>query len=85
MTTMTATEAKTKFGELESQVRTGPVRVTKSGRDTMVILSAEEYDRLIELEDRLWGERALEATRNQKSLGVGATAKWLEQLVERAS
>lgn len=82
MTTMTATEVKKRFGELGDQLRSGPIRVTKSGRDTMVILSAEDFDRLTELEDRVWGERALEAVRSQKPLGVEATARWIESLVE---
>ena len=82
MTTMTATEVKNKFGELGDQLRSGPIRVTKSGRDTMVIVSAEQFDRLMEMEDRLWGEQALEVVRTQKTLGVEATAQWIENLVE---
>jgi antitoxin Phd len=84
MTTMTATEVKKRFGELGDQVRSGPIRVTKSGRDAMVIVSADEYDRLTEMEDRLWGERALEVVRSGKPLGLEATAQWIQNLVEKA-
>jgi len=82
MTTMTATEAKTRFGDLADQVRSGPIRVTRSGRDAMVIMSAEEFDRLVEIEDRYWGEQALAVVREQKPLGVEKSAKWLESAVQ---
>lgn len=83
MISMTATEVKNRFGELADQIRSGPIRVTKSGRDTMVIVSAEEFDRLSEIEDRVWGQRALEVVHTQKPLGVEATAQWIESLVEK--
>ena len=82
MTSMTATEAKNKFGELADQARSGPIAVTRSGRPVMVILSAEEFDHLAEIEDRYWGERALDTIRTQKPLGVEATAQWLEEVIE---
>jgi len=82
MTTMTATEVKNRFGELGDQLRSGPIRVTKSGRAAMVIVAADEFDRLKQLEDRVWGERALEVIRTEKPLGVKETAKWLATLIE---
>lgn len=83
MVFMTATEAKKRFGELSEQVRSGPIRITRSGRDAMVIISADEYDRLLELEDRYWGEQAAAVVRNQKSLGTEATAEWLENVITK--
>ena len=82
MTTMTATEVKNRFGELADQVQAGPITITKSGRPSMVLISAEEFDRLTALDDRYWGEQALEAIRTQKPLSPEATSKWLESLVE---
>lgn len=35
-----------KFGELADQALAEPLRITKHGRDRLVILSAAEYDRL---------------------------------------
>jgi prevent-host-death family protein len=35
-----------KFGELADQALAEPVRITKHGRDRLVVLSAAEYDRL---------------------------------------
>ena len=44
----TATEAKNRFGELLDAARREPVHIQKSGRTVAVILSAEEYQRMIE-------------------------------------
>ena len=84
MTTLTATEAKSRFGELAEQVRSGPITVTRSGRAAMVILSAEEYHRLSEIEDRVWGEQALKVIRTETPLGTAATAQWIESLVSES-
>jgi prevent-host-death family protein len=40
-------EAKQRFSELVTRARSeGPQRVTKHGRDAVVVVAAEEYDRL---------------------------------------
>ena len=40
-------EAKQRFSELVARARSeGPQRVTKHGRDAVVVVAAEEYDRL---------------------------------------
>lgn len=40
-------EAKQRFSELVARARReGPQRVTKHGRDAVVVVAAEEYDRL---------------------------------------
>lgn len=46
MSTMTATEAKNKFGQLLEMARKEPVRVQKNGRDVAVVLSPEEFQQL---------------------------------------
>jgi prevent-host-death family protein len=46
MSTITATDAKNRFGQVLEMARTGPVRVQKNGRDVAIILSPEEYSRL---------------------------------------
>lgn len=43
MATMSATDAKNKFGQLLEMARTEPVRVQKNGRDVGVMLSPEQY------------------------------------------
>jgi prevent-host-death family protein len=47
MASMTATDAKNRFGEVLELARKEPVRVQKNGRDVAVVLSAEEYQSLI--------------------------------------
>jgi len=48
MATMTATDAKNKFGQMLEMARTEPVRIQKNGRDVGVVLSPEEYRTLIQ-------------------------------------
>lgn len=44
---VTATQAKNRFGQLLDQAQRGPVFIEKSGRRHSVLLSAEAYDRLL--------------------------------------
>jgi len=48
MKTMTATDAKNRFGELVDMARGEPVRIQRQGRDVAVVLSPEEFRRLTE-------------------------------------
>jgi len=78
-----ASEAKNRFGELLETAKTEPVAIGKKGHPVAVLLSFEEYQRLTELEDRYWGEKALKALES----GVVAeaeTAAWLKKKVEDA-
>lgn len=43
MATMSATDAKNKFGQLLEMAQKEPVRVQKNGRDVGVMISPEEY------------------------------------------
>lgn len=61
MKTITATEAKTKFGQYLDLTRTEPVTIEKSGRDIAVMISIEEYQRFRALEDAYWLDRAKQA------------------------
>jgi prevent-host-death family protein len=81
MTTLTATEAKSRFGELVEKAQIEPIRVSRSGRDAVVIVSAAEFDRLSEIDDRNWGERAMEVVRTQTPLDPKESAAWLAGLV----
>jgi prevent-host-death family protein len=44
---VTATDAKNRFGQLLDQAQRGPVFIEKSGRRHSVLLSAELYDQLM--------------------------------------
>jgi prevent-host-death family protein len=47
MAEMTATEAKNRFGEVIEIARREPVRVQRNGRTAVVVVDAEQYDRLV--------------------------------------
>jgi prevent-host-death family protein len=44
---MSATDAKNRFGEVLELARKEPVRIQKNGRDVAVVVSAEEYQRMV--------------------------------------
>ncbi len=46
MQSITASEAKNKFGKLLDMAQSEPVRIQKNGRDVAVILSPEDFQRL---------------------------------------
>jgi antitoxin Phd len=56
-----ATDVKNKFGQMLEAVMSEPVTIEKNGRPVAVIMSMAEYERLVEIEDRYWGEKALKA------------------------
>lgn len=63
MRTLSASEAKGAFGELLDRSGRGPVRIEKKGRGVAVLLSVEEYERLSEIEDQWWADRARRAAK----------------------
>ena len=48
MAEITATDAKNRFGQVLEMAQAEPVRIQKNGRDVAVVLSAEEYRKLLE-------------------------------------
>jgi prevent-host-death family protein len=46
MSSITATDAKNRFGQVLEMARTEPVHVQKNGRDVAVVISPEEFARL---------------------------------------
>jgi prevent-host-death family protein len=54
-----ASKAKQNFGELIDQARLSPVAIDKYGREFVIVLSKEEYERLSAIEDIYWGEMAM--------------------------
>lgn len=59
MKIVSATEAKVNFGRYMATALSEPVTVSKTGRETIVMISKQEYDRLEACEDAYWGMRAL--------------------------
>ena len=72
-----ATEAKNRFGQLIEMAMSEPVAIEKKGRPVAVVMSFDEYKRLTEIEDRLWGERALQTLKGG-FLSPEETSQWLE-------
>ncbi|MBM3493513.1 MAG: type II toxin-antitoxin system Phd/YefM family antitoxin [Armatimonadetes bacterium] len=81
MTSVTATEAKARFGEYMEKARHEPVVVNKTGRRYVVMISAEEHDRLQALEDAYWAARAAEAERGG-FIGADAAAGMLRRATD---
>ena len=48
MKTISATDAKQRFGELLEQVRDGAVTIRRNGRDVAVLMTPEELQRRID-------------------------------------
>ncbi len=56
-----ATDVKNKFGQMLETAMVEPIAIEKKGRPVAVMMSIAEYQRLAEIEDRYWGERARKA------------------------
>jgi prevent-host-death family protein len=70
-TRVTSSEFQQAFGALSDKARHGPVIITKHGRDSLVVMASEEWERL-KLHDRRAGltaelpEEWVEAVRDAK-------------------
>lgn len=53
MTTIAATEAKNKFGELLEAVHREPIEISKKGRSVAVMLSIEDYEEMTRMLGKL--------------------------------
>lgn len=52
MTTVTAAEIQKNFGKFTELALRGPVSITRQGRESLVLLSVDEYKRLKSFDDR---------------------------------
>ena len=73
-----ATDAKNRFGQLLDTAMSEPVAIGKKGRPVAVLMSFAEYERLIAIEDRYWGEKALKAVQ-EGFLSGEETRTWLQE------
>lgn len=68
LTTFSARDAKTRFGEVLDEALGRPIGITRHERLTAYVVSKRDFDALVnrvhELEDQLWLARA-EAARNE--------------------
>lgn len=82
MKTATATEVKTKFGLYLDIAQKEPVMIEKSGRNSAVLISADEYAHLQALEDSVWAAKAMEAAKSG-FLGPEASMVFLKEVMEK--
>lgn len=61
MKTLGASEAKNRFGELLDLARREPVQIEKKGRSVAVVLSIEEFERFLDLENEILALKAEKA------------------------
>ncbi len=81
-TAVSATDIKNKLGQYLEAAMAEPIIVQKNGRPSSVVLSYKEYMRLLELEDKWWGSRALEAEKGGY-LGEKESLELLKKLERR--
>jgi len=58
MKTVSSTEIKNRLGQYLEKAIAEPVVIEKAGRKVAVVLSFDEYNRLLRLEDSYWAARA---------------------------
>jgi prevent-host-death family protein len=83
MTSVSATAAKNRLGQVLEAAFTGPVTITKTGRKVAVLLSWREYERLQALEDAWWAREAAQAEA-EGYLGPRASRQFLRNRLRRA-
>ena len=57
METLTAQEARVRFGDLLLKSQKGPVQITRSGKPVSVMLSADDYETIEKLKMRYLKEK----------------------------
>ena len=80
MKTLGASEAKNRFGELLDLARREPIQITKKGRNVAVVISIEEFERLLELEDELIAIKAKQA-QQEGFIGLSESEQLLEDIM----
>jgi len=79
---VTATDLKNRLGQyLEASVKE-PVIIEKSGRPSSVVISFDEYQRFLALEDQLWAIKALESG-EEGFLGTEKSVEFMKELEKR--
>jgi prevent-host-death family protein len=58
---ITITEFKTHLSKYLNKVLKEPIILSEEGKEVAVVISHEEYEQFIRLEDEVWALRALEA------------------------
>ncbi|AOY79603.1 type II toxin-antitoxin system prevent-host-death family antitoxin [Moorena producens JHB] len=80
MKTLGASEAKNRFGELLDLARREPIQITKKGRNVAVVISIEEFERFLELEEELIAIKAKQA-QQEGFIGLSESEQLLEDIM----
>lgn len=83
MNTVNATYAKQNFGACVADAAKQPVVIEKSGRPAVVMISYEEFQRLNELDESMWLQRAQESAANGY-LSADKSDEFMKKRLERA-
>jgi prevent-host-death family protein len=80
METIEASEAKNRFGELLDLARREPVKIAKKGQNIAVVLSIEEFERFLDLEDLILALKAEKADR-EGFIGISESETLLSDIL----
>ena len=80
MKTETATKARINFGKILGDSLIEPVVIEKSGRNVAVLISFEEYQRMLAFEDRYWIEKTKEA-QQEGFIGLERSEELMQELL----
>lgn len=81
MQTLAAADAKNSFGKMLDTAQRESIVIEKKGRAVAVVMSMEEYHRFEELENAMWGNKALEAE-NNGFVGIKESNEILERFLK---
>lgn len=75
-----STQMQNGFGKYLETARREPVTVTKNGHDIAVLMSVDEFNRLVAFEDSVWMERSEKAIQS----GFLSNDELMELIVQKA-
>lgn len=73
---LTATEVQNRFRDALKRCRSEPFTITKKGKAVAVMMSVDEYQRLVAMDERYWGEFAQSAIEDG-FVDRGETDNWI--------
>jgi prevent-host-death family protein len=80
MISFAASDLKNKTGSIFMAASRAPVRITKRGTEGFVVMTESQFAAFEAMEDRIWGERAMEAQKNGEMVGPENAMRLLNEL-----
>lgn len=81
METLTALEARVRFGDLLIKSQKGPVQITRSGKPVSVMISADDYEMMEEMKLRYVREQLAQARADVEAGRVEDGKTFLDDLL----